>query len=485
MDSVTEVGLLVLGAGPAGTSAAVAAAENGVDVAVLDEAPGAGGQVYRPPMPAANVNRESAIDPDFRIGEDLRESLAASAIRSAFGRRVWFAAPGFRVSAVGPEGVENWQAKAVVVATGTHERIVPFPGWTLPGIIGLGAATILLKAHRAIPGESTVVAGCGPLVAAVAAGIVKGGGKVAAMVDAARPGDWLGHLPALMSRPDLLWRGIDWLRQVRRAGVPMKFGHAVTEVHGGDTVREVVVAPVDSTWRPRSDLATHRFTADSVAVGHGLIPATEVTRVLGAEHVFDWLRGGWIPVRDGDFRCTSPGLYAVGDCGGISGAAAAVHQGRIAGLAAALDLGRLDKAAFTRAAERPRSELRRAERFAAASAAMMAPRSGLLETATAETVMCRCEDITREEIETAVAQGARDINQIKSWTRCGMGPCQGRMCGDSVAGLMAPAVGGREEAGRWTARVPLRPIPFEGIVGDYEYDSIPKPAPSPVRRQGT
>lgn len=477
-----EVDLLVLGAGPAGVSAAVAAAENGVNVVVLDEAPSAGGQVYREPTPAFAAAVDHGIDPDFRVGEDLRKTLAASAARPVFGRRVWFVAPGYRVSAVGPQGVESWQAKAVVVATGTHERIVPFPGWTLPGVIGLGAATVLLKAHRAIPGERTVVAGCGPLVSAVAAGIVNGGGTVAAMVDAARPGDWLRHLPALVSRPDLLRRGLGWLRRVRRAGVPMMFGHAVTEVRGGDAVRDVVVAPVDSTWRPRSDRGAHDFTADSLAVGHGLIPATEVTRVLGAEHTFDWERGGWVPVRDGDFRCSPPGLYAVGDCGGISGAAAAALQGRIAGLATALDLGRIGTVEFSRATGRTRAELRRAERFAAASAALMMPRSGLLETATAETVICRCEDITRGEIEEALAQGAKDINQVKSWTRCGMGACQGRMCGDSVAGIMAPTVGGRRETGRWTARVPLRPIPFEDLVGEYEYDSIPKPETEPVRR---
>jgi bacterioferritin-associated ferredoxin len=98
---------------------------------------------------------------------------------------------------------------------------------------------------------------------------------------------------------------------------------------------------------------------------------------------------------------------------------------------------------------------------------------------TAETVVCRCEDVTRAEIEETLEAGAFEVNQLKSWTRCGMGPCQGRMCGDAAARLVAARVGGREAAGVWTARVPIRPVPMEFLIGDYEYEDIPKPPPAP------
>jgi NADPH-dependent 2,4-dienoyl-CoA reductase/sulfur reductase-like enzyme len=475
------VDLVVLGAGPAGASAAIAAVERGLKVLVLDEAPAAGGQVYRSPPPGFDASA-SGLDPDFSIGEDLRAALAASDARVALGRRVWFVAPGYRVAAVGPDGLERWQARAMVVATGTHERVVPFPGWTLPGVIGLGAATVLLKAQHVLPGDSTVVAGCGPLVAAVAVGIIKGGGTVAAMVDATTPGDWVRRLPALLSRPDLLMRGIGWLRMIRRAGVPILNRHAVVAAHGDEAVRDVVVAPVDNDWRPRTNGNTRTFKVDSLAVGHGLIPATEVARTLGAEHVFEAGRGGWVPVRDADCRCSVPALYAAGDCGGIAGATAAAHQGRLAGLAAARDLGKIDAGEFARATAETRTALRKAERFGSASANLMTPRSGLYDTVTPETIVCRCEDISRHEIEAALAEGAVDLNQMKSASRCGMGPCQGRMCGDTAAELMARELGGRAEAGVFTARVPLRPVPFEAIIGDYDYDEIPKPQAAPIGR---
>ena len=389
-------------------------------------------------------------------------------------------APGFLVDASGREGPRAWEARALVAATGTHERVIPMSGWTLPGVVGLGAATVLLKAERMLPGETTLVAGSGPLVAAVAAGIVKGGGRVAAMVDLARPGDWLATLPAMASRPDLLARGLGWLRLVRAAGTPILFAHAVARIHGRDRVEAADVVPVDRDWRPVPGATARTVEADSVAVGHGLVPETRVTRLLGARHAYAAELGGWTPERDRDMRTTQPRLYAAGDGAGVGGAEAAETEGRIAGLAAALDLGKLDTRVHERLAARYRRRLAGARRFGRAMSRLMCPRPGLLETMEPDTVVCRCEDVTRREIEAAVAAGARDLNQLKSWTRSGMGPCQGRMCGEAAAALVAAKVGGREAAGQWTARVPVLPLPIDALVGGFTYDDIPQPQPAPA-----
>ncbi len=470
--------LLVLGAGPAGASAALAAAEHGMDVVLLDEAADAGGQVFRAPPKSFVVANGKRIDPDFHIGASLRDRLAASRVRKVFERRVWFVAPGFKVSTFGPEGLEFWTAKSVVVASGTYERVVPMPGWTLPGVIGLGAATILLKSQQALPGETTVVAGCGPLVAAVAVGILKAGGKVGAVIDAASPGDWARALPSMAVRPDLLLRGLGWVGRIRLAGVPLLFRHAVVEVRGGDSVTEIMARPVDNQWRPRWDVPARAFQCDALAIGHGLVPAVELTRLLGAEHEFAAERGGWVPKVDEDCRTSEPCLYAAGDCTGISGAAPALLQGRLAGLTAALDDDRMAPEAFAQETSALRRKLQRARTFGAASARLMTPSPGLLDTVTPDTVVCRCEDVTRREIEAAFEAGAADLNQVKAWTRCGMGPCQGRMCGDTAAALAALRLGGREAVGPWTARTPIRPVPMETLIGEYDYEDIPKPAPA-------
>jgi bacterioferritin-associated ferredoxin len=217
-----------------------------------------------------------------------------------------------------------------------------------------------------------------------------------------------------------------------------------------------------------------------VALGHGLVPGTEVTRLLRAEHRYVADRGGWIVERDGDFRTTVDGLYVAGDGCGISGGAAAELEGRIAGLTAALDLGRLDKGEYAKRTAPLRRAMAKAESVGIRMSRMMTPRPGILDTITAETVVCRCEDVTRGEIEATLEAGAFEVNQLKSWTRCGMGPCQGRMCGDTAARLVAERVGGREKAGVWTARVPIRPVALDDLAGEFDYDDIWESSPEPT-----
>jgi thioredoxin reductase/bacterioferritin-associated ferredoxin len=472
------VELLVLGAGPAGIGAAVEASRCGVETVILDEQPVAGGQVYRALSDSLKVSDAAALGEDYATGTGLRAELAESNVEGAFGEKVWFAAPGFRIESVGSGGVRRWQSKALISATGTSERVIPVPGWTTPGVIGLAAATVLLKAQQMVPGETTVVAGCGPLVTAVTASILKGGGRVAAMVDVASRSEWLGALPALLRRPDLLQRGMRWQRLIRQAGVPVLHRHAVTEVRGDGGVSEVVVRPVDGDWRPHG--AERVFQADAVALGHGLVPGTEVTRLLRAEHEFVDDRGGWIAKQDGDFRTTVEGLYVAGDGCGISGGAAAEIEGRIAGLTAALDLGKLEKTAYATKTAPLRRSMAQAESVGVRMSHMMTPRPGILDTITPDTVVCRCEDVTRGEIEETLEAGAFEVNQLKSWTRCGMGPCQGRMCGDVTARLVADRVGGREKAGSWTARVPIRPVALDDLAGEFEYEDIWESSPEPT-----
>lgn len=470
--------LLVVGAGPAGMSSATMAADLGLDVELVDEAPTPGGQVFRAAPPGLPPVSPTA---DHLAGDSLRAALAGSAARYRGETRIWFAAPDLTVAGISAHGPITWAPRTVILAPGTTERLVPVPGATLPGVVGLAGATILLKTHQALPGERTVVAGAGPLLAAVAAGIIKGGGTVAAVIDLADRGEWLGQLPALLGRPDLLKRGLEWLRLIRRAGVPYLHRHAVTRIIGRDAVEAVEVAPVDSKAHRRGTGRVRRFDCDAVATGHGLVPSTDLSRLFGAAHDYRQSAGGWAVRVDSDQRTTVPGLFAAGDGTGISGAAAAEIEGKLAALAAAHHANLLDSATFDLRSAPIRKRLGRARRFGQAMAGLMAMRDGLIDHSTPETVICRCEDITRAEIETAVAAGARSLNQLKTALRCGMGPCQGRMCGEATATIVARATGlDRNDVGQWTARAPVRPIPLADIVGDYTYQDIPTPPPAPA-----
>jgi thioredoxin reductase/bacterioferritin-associated ferredoxin len=451
-----------------------------VETLIVDAASTSGGQVYRA-MPETFRTAAGAPDsPDQMLGARQREALLESPVERAFGRKVWSVTPGFRVDALGSQGPEHWQCRALVAATGTTERVVPFPGWTLPGVIGLGAATVLLKSQMVLPGRRTLVAGCGPLLVAVAAGILKAGGSVAAVLDLSGPGDWLRSVPAMTAQPGLLFRGLRWLGAIRAAGVPVLSWRTIREVRPRGERLEVIARPVDGERRPIPGGVETVLQADCVAVGHGLVPATEVTRLLHARHGFRPERGGWIAHRDACCRTTVEGLYAAGDSAGISGAAAAYLEGRIAGLTAALDLGRIDGARHREMSAPIAGRLRRAARFGAAMARLMALRPGQVDGVAGDTVVCRCEDVTRAEIEAALDRGARQVNQLKSWTRCGMGPCQGRMCGETATSLVAARVGSREQAGLWTARAPIRPIDLEALYGDLAYEDIPIPPEAPL-----
>lgn len=469
--------LIVLGSGPAGGNAALAAAAAGLSVVLFDEQPAAGGQVWRAPWAGTSDPYDS---PERREGDALRAALAASPVTLRYGRRVWSVGGSFRVDALGPDGNEWAEAPRLIAATGAHERVIPFPGWTLPGVIGLAAATVLLKSHAATPAGPVVVAGCGPLLAAVAAGILKAGGEVAAVVDLASARDWLAAAPHLASRPSLLAQGLGWTLRIAGRRVPVLFRHAVRRVEGTERAERVVVAPVDASGafvggRERS------FEIGSLVVGHGLVPGGDVPRLFRAETRFDRLRGGYVPVLDADGRTSVTGLYAAGDGVGIRGAAAAVLNGTLAGTAAAFDAGFLTETEWRRRSDPVRAAAAKLAAFSDAVAGLMALRPGQIDSVPAETVVCRCEDVTRAEIERAAAAGATEVNQLKHFTRCGMGPCQGRMCGETAAEILARTLGvEREAVGIWTARPPLRPVPLADLLGRFDYSDIPIPKPAPL-----
>jgi thioredoxin reductase/bacterioferritin-associated ferredoxin len=475
---MTPADLIVIGAGPAGAAAALAASEAGLSVVLLDEAFAPGGQVYRAPPAGLSVAPERR-GVDDESGDALRDRITGSAVIWKGGARVWSISGAFRVDAVTGSGSESFTAPRLVAATGAHERLVPFPGWTTPGVIGLAAATILLKSQGMVPGRRTVVAGCGPLLAAVAAKIVAGGGEVAAIIDLAGPGDWLKALPAMASRPDLLRQGLGWALKLGAARVPVLFRHTVTAVSGGEACVAVTVAPVDAEGRLTGG-RSRVFDADALAIGHGLVPGSEIPKLLRAAHRFAPDAGGWTPVRDAFGRCSVAGLYAVGDGAAVAGAEPARLSGRLAGLAAAQDAGRLTDDVFAREAGEARAALDKALVFAGAINRLMRARPAMVDGIAAETVICRCEDVRRGEIEAAIAAGAREINQLKHFTRCGMGPCQGRMCGETAATLLARHVGSREAAGYWTGRPPLRPVPLADLLGQFDYADIPVPTPAPL-----
>ena len=479
-DDVQDVDLVVLGAGPAGVAAANVASQEGADVVIIDENSSAGGQIYRAPPNEFKPHNSFKSD-EYKEGARQRKIIKDSNVKALFKHRVWSISKDLVVSTVGPNGLSSWHARSLIIANGALERIIPFPGWTSPGVIGLAASTILLKSQYVLPGQSTIVAGCGPLLISVANGIIKSGGKVSAIIDLNSKADWIKAFPRLLSRPDQLLKGISWSANIMKAGIKIYGGHTVTKAKQVDNGLRITIAPIKSAGSNILDSINEKIVeGDCLAIGHGLFPSTEITRHLKAKHIYNPLRGGWVPLIDKDFRSSIPGVYIAGDATGISGSFSAVQKGRIAGMAVVRDLNMITSKKYKTKIKSERAALKKNENFGKAAVMLMKFRSELIQTITSKTIVCRCEDVCRSEIDDAIESGARDINQLKAWTRCGMGPCQGRTCSETIEALLALKLGSRELAGQWTGRTPFRPIPIDQIIGEYSYDDIPIPNAAPL-----
>ncbi|MDD7972166.1 FAD-dependent oxidoreductase [Roseinatronobacter alkalisoli] len=470
-----QTDIAVIGAGPAGANAALAAARQGFSVMLLDEQPLPGGQVWRAKSTAI---LDAPATPEGDAGDRLRQSVKRSSVTYAGDARVWQIEPvegAWQLHMLKGGRTAPLRARALVIATGAREFVQPVPGWTTPGVLGLAGATALFKQELALPGKRIIVSGTGPLVFYVAAEIRRLGGEVAAVVTPNSQGDWLRVLPAMLPRPDLLMRGARWIADLMASGVPIHWRHAVTRVEGGSRVRGVGFRKLAPDWSPIG--TSQGLEGDSLCLGNGLIPAVEAAQLAGVALAYHPELGGWVPRHDEDGATDVPGVFICGDSAGIRGAAAAEIHGRLAGLCAAQHLG-----ADTR---KERKQLRpihaRAARFGTTMTALSIPRAGLAQLTTEETVICRCESLTRSAIAAEIAGGARSSNAVKSGLRAGMGACGGKFCQTTVARMIA-AADGRAEADvpPPTPRPPLRPVPVSVLAGDFEYSDLPIPKPAPL-----
>lgn len=457
MSTAASCDVAVVGAGAAGLRAAAVAARAGASTVLVDAYEHPGGQYYRQPASTPHPPSPTQVE-----GRRLVEEAYAAGMRARTGTSVWDAAagPGGRVTLWLTTGdrPSTLECGALVVATGAHERVAPFPGWTLPGVYTAGAVQALHKGHGVAVGERVLFAGSGPLPLVAAAGLLGTGARVVEVLEATRLARAGARHPwatatGLWRQGDRLREGLGSALRLRRAGTPMRTGWGIVRALGDDRVEGAVVARLDGDWRPVA--GTERtVSCDAIATHYGLVPATELLRLLGAGIGHRPDLGGWVPAM-GPFMATSvPGVFAAGDCTGIGGAGLSVLEGELAGLGAvAYALQRQQRPGRRRLAA-----LRRERRFQRLYGTIFALRRGLAELATAETVVCRCEEVTRASVGAAIAAGARTASSIKAVTRCGMGPCQGRICLPAISQLTA-AAGPPPEA-----RAPLVPVPFEAVA---------------------
>jgi NADPH-dependent 2,4-dienoyl-CoA reductase/sulfur reductase-like enzyme len=421
--------LAVVGAGPAGLAAALAAAGEGLGVVLIDGAPEAGGQFYRQTARRLHARRAQRLYHAWPTWQSLRDRLAAHTdsgrVMFLSERHVWHveaAAEGFVVHAlVGPEQQtsETISARGLVLATGGYERVLPFPGWTLPGVLTAGGAQAMLKAALVLPGRRVVVAGSGPLLLPVAAGLAAAGAEVAGLFESSDPRAFGRHVRTLSRSAGKLIEGAAYAAQFARYGVRPRFRHSVVAARGDERLEAVIVAGPDGSRR--------RIECDALAVSHGMLPHTEIAQTLGAR-----LAANGAVAVDTEQRTDVANLWAAGETTGIGGAALSLVEGEVAGRSAA---ARLRDGTPNGLAELQQRRLRLTA-FAAALESAYTVAANWPDHVSDETVVCRCEEVSAASVREAVTElGATDLRSIKLLTRAGMGWCQGRICGPGVAGI--------------------------------------------------
>jgi NADPH-dependent 2,4-dienoyl-CoA reductase/sulfur reductase-like enzyme len=445
--------VVVVGAGPAGVRAVEQLVRAGITPTWIEEAQDGGGRIYQRPPAGFTRSHRALYGADATRAKALHAALDALKPRTDWrpDTLVWNISPGRGVLDTLTGGTRRGEVgfDALLLCTGAMDRVLPIPGWTLPGVTTLGGAQIALKAQGVGIGANPVFLGTGPLLILAALQYAKAGAKPALVLDTT------SFITKARAAAGLLWnaptflRGLRYTAALRLRGVRVAEDATPIAIEGEG--RATAIRWRDAGWRE------HVTPCDAVAMGWGLKPEAQLADLAGVPFRFDAAQRNWIPDRDAAGRTKVPGVYLAGDGAGIGGAEVAELAGARAALAlledrgAPVDLalrGHLDGRLRTEA--RFRTALEAAFPYPAHLAARMAD----------ETILCRCEAITAGELRDAARDGAPEVNRAKALSRVGMGRCQGRVCGPPAAEVLAASLAiPVAQVGRLRGQMPVKPIP--------------------------
>ena len=457
-----QADVAVVGGGPGGMAAAVAAAEAGATVILLDEYAKPGGQFFKRTGEGFSVERKRRTREHER-GEALRAKLAHPRIRVLSRALVWGRLDGDLMTFHDGRN-ETVRAKALVIATGAHDRPVAFPGWTLPGVMTAGGAQTLAKTQWVKPARRMLLVGAGPFLLPVSQSLLRADVSIAALVEITRPRDWLPHAGSLFGQWPRFAEAFDYKRELRKARVPTIYGHKIVRALGETKVDGAVIAQVDRDWHAVP--GTERTIAvDGIAIGYGFLPNIELAASCGCALRYDAHARAWFVQCADDMGTNVAGIFVAGEITGIAGSAVALVEGEMAGLAAAAHASAIapDRiAARRRALARERAHL---YRFANALNVLFGPRPGLWEFLKEDITICRCEEVTGGEIAACIDDGCSSLKAVKDWTRAGMGLCQGRMCRNMVSEIIASRRMEQLSAIPFPhIRPPIKPVPISALL---------------------
>ncbi len=445
-------------------AAAVAARYHGLEVVVIDDQPGPGGQIWR--SVERTTRRDHILGSSYVEGRDIAKSFRASGALYVAGAQLWQIEPGFRAFVSREQKAQVIDAKAIILATGAQERPVPFPGWTLPGVLTVGAAQILLKSAGEVPVGPVWIAASGPLPLLYISQLLRAGVQIAGYLDTTPVGQWraaLPHLPAALRAWRDLMKGLVWKAAVRNSKTLVVKGVVNIEALGDGRVEAL------RYWKSDGGQAT--VEASTVLVHEGVVPNLHEALSLDCEVTWLANQDCFAPRVDGWGESTQAGLFIAGDGAGIAGARAASLRGTLAALRVAEKLGHLTTDAATAEAYHVRRRLDRELAVRPFLDALYRPRPQVFAPVD-RTIVCRCEEISAGEIRTFARLGQPGPNQVKAATRAGMGPCQGRQCGYTITRLLSEVQRRRpSDVGFYHIRPPLKPVTL-GELASLDHPAI-------------
>lgn len=448
--------IVIIGAGPAGMSAAVEADRHGAAVCLLDEQPQAGGQIYRnvAQSPAA---RTKIMGADYREGATLVKEFAASGVLHRPEVTVWKVGKDGTIAFSKDGQAKQISARHIIIANGATERAVPVPGWTTPGTMTVGAAQILMKTSGLVP-VGAVLVGSGPLLYLVARQLVAAGAPPKALVETQTRADLIRamrHFGKALKGWKQLAKGIQLIAAIWWAGVPRHRAATRIAIEGESAVKAV---------RFRAKGRDHVIPTETVLLHQGVVPNTQIARSIGLQHIYDAAQSAFRPVTDAHGQSSNPLFSVAGDGAGIGGAKVAAVSGTLCALNALHQIDKITRIDFEKMAK-PLLKRRDAElAIRPFLDAAYPPPQQVLRPAD-DTIICRCEEVRAGDIRRYAALGCMGPNQTKSFGRSGMGPCQGRYCGLVVTEILAEETGQSQDAvGSYRIRAPLKPISLSELA---------------------
>ena len=450
--------IAIIGAGPAGMAAAVEASGLGLSVVVLDQQPDPGGQIYRD-LEKQGKSQEAVFGSEYFQGRPLIDTFRQSKLDYAPDTQVWEVTKNKNIHYLVDGAVERLKAEQIIIAGGALERPFPFFGWNLPGVMTAGAAQILLKS-ASMGAENSVFAGSGPLLYLIVWQYLQAGLPVTAVLETTPFTNYLRaapHLAAGLSVPSYLIRGLKLMVALRRAGVPWISSVKDLRADGDDKI-ESVSYNKGGNWQTIE--TEHLFTHQ------GVVPDTNLSVSIGCHHSWNTDQACWQVERNSWGETSIEGISVAGDGGGIGGATAAQLQGKLAALSAAQKLGTISASERNSRSKDSLHELSRERRIRKFLDILYRPCDRFRRLPEDKIIVCRCEEITAGDIRAMVRLGCQGPNQLKAFTRAGMGPCQGRQCGLTVSEIIAQEQGTDVgDVGYMRTRSPIKPLTLGALSG--------------------